>query len=133
MSSLSMTNIVLLMLSTALLGSTASTRRAKEGSLQRNLLQNYYQFSTPETQFPKSPFNVYLFFSLAYINSFDEKLGILTTALSATSMWFDSDLSWNSTEHGGITRIKVLFFIILVYLMMHQHISDHTAPIKLLN
>ena len=92
----------------AILHCSTSTRREKEGLLQKTILQNYHQYSRPENPWwPDQPLNVYTVIGLAYIRNYDEKLGILSSALTVSLAWHDKELSWNSTEHGGLNKTKL--------------------------
>ena len=92
----------------AILHRAISTTRENENSLQTSILQNYNQYTRPKNlRVPDEPLPVLASFGLGLIRSFDEKLGILTTAIIVNLAWFDAQLSWNATAHGGIKETKL--------------------------
>ena len=89
--------------------SISTTTREKEAFIQKSILENYHQYSRPENPVdPDLPLYLYINIGLTYIRSFDEKLGILSSALTIQLAWHDSDLSWDIfAEHGGLTQTKL--------------------------
>ncbi|KAF7493101.1 Neuronal acetylcholine receptor subunit alpha-10 [Sarcoptes scabiei] len=104
----------------------ASEQTNDERRLLTYLMRNYDNTIRPVNDAMK-PINIRLGITLTQIFDLDEKNQVLTTNIWLDQEWIDEFLTWNSTEFGNITKIRIpCQNIWLPDIVLYNNADDYT-------